>query len=368
MISMHIKKEALKLKEDNDMENIVNTDIALSGTVYPGNIVFNIDEIKEQALAIKQMYETMVYSASSAKQRNTDMKSDRAKLNKAAKEVKEKLSEVKSAYMTPFSKFEAGIKEAVNTIGEATNILDKKIKEFEEAERAEKKAQITDYYDKSFIASGIDPNVKNVIFTIIYDPRWENVNATQKAYKEGIDDGLTRYESGVKALSSDIYKNYRDEAMKVFLQNLDLAAALEKVEALKKRDEEILRREKERLEAEAKRKAEAEIAEAKRRAEEAERKAKEAQEAAELKAKMEFSRAEKAMEIKASNATPDLVDPIANISSKTKLAIHVIGGAIVGVYTDNNIQFDLTIFDEDVSEQRELAEFAKTTTNMKKIY
>jgi hypothetical protein len=344
------------------------TDIALTGVVQPGSIAYNVDEIKKQALAIKQMYETMVYSATTAEQRNKDIKADRAKLNKAAKEAKAKLSEVKSAYMAPFSEFEAGIKEAVTTIGEATEILDKKVKEFEEAARAEKKAQITDYYDKSFTASGIDPNVKNVIFTIIYDPKWENATATQKAYKEGIDDGLTKYESGVKALSGDTYKSYHDEAMKVFLQNLDLAAALAEVEALKKRDEEIIRREKERLEAEAKRKAEAELAEARRRAEEAERKAKEAQEAAEFKVKMETSLADKAEEVKMPVAAPAPMVSTINTASKTKLAIQVVGGAIVGVYTDSNIQFDLAILDEDVSDQREIAEFAKTTMSMTQIY
>lgn len=350
------------------MVNTVNTDIALTGVVQPGSIAYNVDEIKEQALAIKQMYETMVYSATSAEQRNKDMKADRAKLNKAAKEAKAKLSEVKSAYMAPFSEFEAGIKEAVTTIGEATDILDKKVKEFEEAARAEKKAQITDYYDKSFTASGIDPDVKNVIFTIIYDPKWENATATQKAYKEGIDDGLTKYESGVKALSGDTYKDYHDEAMKVFLQNLDLAAALAEVEALKKRDEEIIRREKERLEAEAKRKAEAELREAQRRAEEAEKRAKEAQEAAERKAKMDAYLAEQAKEVKAPEATPVVAPAAMNTNSKTKLAIQVVGGAIVGVYVDGDIQFDLTILDEDVSDQKEIAAFAKATMNMTQIY
>lgn len=349
------------------MVNTVNTDIALTGVVQPGSIAYNVDEIKEQALAIKQMYETMVYSATSAEQRNKDMKADRAKLNKAAKEAKAKLSEVKSAYMAPFSEFEVGIKEAVTTIGEATEILDKKVKEFEEAARAEKKAQITDYYDKSFSASGIDPDVKNVIFTIIYDPKWENATATQKAYKEGIDDGLTKYESGVKALSGDTYKNYHDEAMKVFLQNLDLAAALAEVEALKKRDKEIIRREKERLEAEARRKAEAELREAQRRAEEAERKVREAQEAAEHKAKMEALEAAKA-EAKAPEYSPVTATAPVNTTGKTKLAIQVVGGAIVGIYVDGDIQFDLTILDEDVSDQKEIAAFAKATMNMTQIY
>lgn len=335
------------------------TDLALTGVVQAGVINYNVDTIKAQARQIKDMYEHMTYSSASAEEANKEMKADRAKLNKAATQVKSKLSEVKAAYMATYTDFESGVKEAIETINEAKDMLDKKVKEFEEAARAEKKAQITDYYDKSFTASGIDPNVKNVIFTIIYDPKWENATTSQKAYKDGIESGLSKYESGIKTLSSDSFKNYKDEAVKVFMQNLDINAALAEVEALKKRDEEVIRREKERLEAEAKKKAEAEILEARRRAEEAERAAREAKMQAELSMK-----ADTPVTVA---PTPVTVPSPAPTTQKAKVAIQVVGGAIVGVYSD--IELDVTILDEDIAnDQRELAEFAKLTANMKQLY
>ena len=358
-------------EENMNTVTTMTTELALQGVVQPGRIAYNVEDIKEQALQIKETYEKMQYAASSAEQRNKDMKNDRAMLNKAATNAKKKLSEVKEAYMGPFSEFETGIKEAIASIDDAKNVLDKKVKEFEEAARAEKKAQITDYYDKSFNAAGIDPDVKNIIFTIIYDPKWENATSTKKAYEEGIGRGLSKYEDGMKALSSDSYKDYHDEAVKVFLQNLDLAAALAEVEALKKRDEEIIRREKERLEAEARKKAEAELLEAKKRAEEAERAAKEAQMQAEM-AKTTVNTT--ANTVPTPDITPAPVPkapeagPTISSPEKVKLAIQIIGGAVVGVYSDSKFEIALTILDEDLADMKERADFAKLTAGMKQLY
>lgn len=339
----------------------INTELTLTGAVQPGVINYNVDAFKEQALQIKRIYENMTYSAASAKDVKNEMKDDRAKLNKAIDKAKAKLSEVKNAYMTSFTEFDSEIKAAVNTITEAKDFLDKKIKEFEAAERAEKKAQITDYYDASFDATGIDPNVKSVIFTIIYDPRWENTSTSPKTYKDGIDNALCKYEDGVKALSSDSYKDYHDEAMKVFMQSLDLSKAIAEVEMLKKRDEEVLRRNQERIEAEARKKAEAELLEAKKKMEEAEKAAMEAQKRAELAEMKNTTTVSSKPSVSATESVP--IKP-----TGIKLSIHVIGGAIVGVYSDSDAKFDVSILDEDFADTKEIADFAKSTIGLKQIY
>ena len=101
--------------------------------------------------------------------------------------------------------------------------------------------------------------------------------------------------------------------------------------------------------------------EAERAAAEAERKAKEISEAVNNAADTTVSAP--VVTAQPVNTTTPTAD-----SKKMKLAIQVVGGAIIGVFSDSDIAIDITILDEDVASQKEIIDFAKLTENFKQLF
>lgn len=298
------------------------------------HIDWNMDEIKAQVQTIMTAYTNVVYTDETMK----SAKDDRATLNKFRKAIEDRRKEVKNKCLEPYNRFEAEVKEVVSLIDEPLGIIDRQIKDYEEQQKAEKKAKIEEAYKNA-----IGDLAEVLPFEKVFDPRYLNATyALAKAIGE-ISEKIIKVKTDLETIDS-MESEYKLNVKDVYVKTLDLSKAMaeerrlkdlkEKLEADKKAKEEaeakrLADEEQRRAAAEERAKVEAEER-AKREAEEAERRA------AEEKARQEAEEAEKAAQPEAPTPEPEV--------KKYKATFYCIGTmeqiqALGKWMTDNGIEF-----------------------------
>lgn len=216
-----------------------NTQIKV--TQNAGTISFNFEEIKEQLSAEMAYYKGMLFTEETKK----EAKETVAALRKLKKEVSDRRIEIKKAYMQPYDEFEAKVKELDALINEPIAFISEQVAEFERKRIEEKKKLIGEIY--AGIMAEHDFAAEYLPLDRIYDSKWENATATQKAITEAIADRVKRTEkdlSTIRAMQSE----FEDKGLAKYKSTLELSDAIEVMNQYQKQKEEILRREKEREE------------------------------------------------------------------------------------------------------------------------
>ena len=216
-----------------------NTQIKV--TQNAGTISFNFEEIKEQLSAEMAYYKSMLFTEETKK----EAKETVAALRKLKKEVSDRRIEIKKAYMQPYDEFEAKVKELDALINEPIAFISEQVAEFERKRIEEKKKLIGEIY--AGIMAEHDFAAEYLPLDRIYDSKWENATATQKAITEAIADRVKRTEkdlSTIRAMQSE----FEDKGLAKYKSTLELSDAIEVMNQYQKQKEEILRREKEREE------------------------------------------------------------------------------------------------------------------------
>lgn len=112
--------------------------------VKKGTIKFEqFEELKKQAIQVSEWMQTVDTSEENIK----EVKKVIANGRKAVKSLNDRRIEIKNNYMKPYLEFEEKIKEISGVIDEAESKLKVKVKEFEDAERAEKHEMVKKIYD-----------------------------------------------------------------------------------------------------------------------------------------------------------------------------------------------------------------------------
>ena len=217
----------------------------------PAYISFNYLDIKQHLSAQMEVYKSLEYTDDTIK----EAKTDRATLNKLAKEIDDRRKAVKKEYNKPLDAFESQVKELLAIVKEPIDIIDSKVKDYENRCREEKKAQIVAYWDEKSVQ--LPEEVRRLAWNVLYDSRWENVTTTAKAYKEAIDNGIAGILKDIETIKS-MASEFEQEGIRIYYSTFVLADAISKMNQLKAQKEAILQKERERLEAEARAKAEAE--------------------------------------------------------------------------------------------------------------
>lgn len=215
-------------------------------------INFNYAEIKQQLAEQMEVYKGLEYTDDTIK----DAKTDRATLNKLAKEIDDRRKAVKKEYNKPLDAFESQVKDLLSIIKEPIEIIDSKVKDYENRCREEKKAQIVAYWNEK--ANQLPEELVERAWNHLYDSRWENVTTSAKAYKDAIDNGIAGILKDIETIKS-MGSEFEKEGMDIYYNTFTLADAIGKMNHLKAEKEAILQKERERLEAEARAKAEAEV-------------------------------------------------------------------------------------------------------------
>ena len=110
-------------------------------------------------------------------------KKDRATLNKAEKNIKERFSELKKAYEKPLEVIEANIKAICTEVKNRSGVVDQSVKSYEEKQKSEKRIEIESYFNtRDFSLVSLDK---------IFNHKWLNKTCKMYEVKKEIDDTIS---------------------------------------------------------------------------------------------------------------------------------------------------------------------------------
>jgi hypothetical protein len=181
-------------------------------------------------------------------------KKDRATLNKAEKNIAEKYAGLKAAYEKPLENVELNIKSIRNAIKAASGVVDSSVKTYEEAQKEKKRKGIEEY----FATKGFDL----VPLDRLFNDKWLNKGAKMANIREELDSGIAEVYQNIETLEQ--LPEHGPMAKALYLETLDMGAAMRQVNALKANAERLAREQVEREERKLREQVEANTAEQRR--------------------------------------------------------------------------------------------------------
>jgi len=163
-------------------------------------------------------------------------KKDRAALNKARDNIAEQYKTLKEAYEKPLQKIDMNIKQICNAIKEASANLDKTVKDYELVQKSKKKKEIEDYF--------VTKNFDLVPLDRVFDSRWLNKTKPLKEVREELDAKIQAVYRDVEILEK--IADHGTAAKAFYLESLDMADAMRKVEMLKENAARLAREQADR--------------------------------------------------------------------------------------------------------------------------
>lgn len=134
---------------------------------------FNYAELKAAVEEKMALYAAAIYTDDQIK----EAKADKAALNKLRKALNDERIKREREYMQPFAEFKAQVNEIIGIIDRPVAAIDAQVKDFEERKKAEKRAEIYDYW--------MEVNAPEWLQTI--KPSWLNASYSMKTVKAEID-------------------------------------------------------------------------------------------------------------------------------------------------------------------------------------
>ncbi|WP_424244354.1 hypothetical protein Dip510_001614 [Elusimicrobium posterum] len=180
-------------------------------------IEFNYDQLRGELKNALAKYENMIVTEDGIKL----AKKDRANLNKFKDALSAKRKEIKAKCLKPYEDFEAKMKELEAMVEVPTANIDEQIKVFEDAKKAEKKAELEAFYNKTAGAELMDV----LPFERVFNSKWLNTTV-------GIDTAMTEVFNIVGGVKADLatIKDLKTEFEAVvqdkYIQTLNLSTAL----------------------------------------------------------------------------------------------------------------------------------------------
>lgn len=205
----------------------------------PEKISFNYEELKAELTKACEEYKSIAYTSETI----DDAKKDRAKLNNLKTQLNSFRLEKQREYMEPFDLFKGQVDDLIGIIGDASSAIDAQVKEYETAQKEEKKRQITELFQKTGFPDW-------AVLEAIFDRRWLNKGKTLSE----ISDELASRKKKIDIDCNAIGRAFSDPSIQAaaltrYHQTLDVDISLQYGDAMaaeKKRVEEA------RAEAEAK--------------------------------------------------------------------------------------------------------------------
>lgn len=204
-------------------------------------VVWNYEEVKAGVEKALEQYKNRAYTA----QTITGAKADRAALNKLAEAMAVKRREMKARYLEPYTTFEAQCKEIEGMIAQVSGQIDAQVKEYENAEKEAKRAEIAAYYSEAGAQI-----IEQVPLDAIFNPKWLNKTYRMESIKAEIDATVERILESMETIRTSCGQDVA-ACLETYLHGgLDLAAAIRKHQALEKvRRDEAAREEQKAREA-----------------------------------------------------------------------------------------------------------------------
>jgi len=188
-------------------------------------VKWNYDELKAYLTAQLVDYKDRVYTPDNIK----DARADRAKLNHVRDALDQRRRDVKSMYLDPYTTFEGQIKELTGMVSECSDAIDAQIKAVEAAEKEEKLDACRDIF-----AAWVKDLDGRVSFEQLQNPKWLNKGCSLDAVEEEIKSRLEQIRAGLSAIRGAASAEDVDAVTADYLETLDLARAIQRIESIKK--------------------------------------------------------------------------------------------------------------------------------------
>lgn len=210
----------------------------------PEQIIFNYEELKTALLEKASHYEAIVYTDDQIQM----AKADRANLNRLKKALNDERIKREREYMESFNVFKAQVNEIIGIIDKPCAVIDRRVKEFEERAKEEKRYAIEAYWQEILQAGKIPAGIG---FNHLFNEKWLNASVKMPAIVKEITAKLEQIENDLAVI--DNLPAYAFEAHEVYINTLDLGKAVSEANHLREVAEKKAAWEAEQ----AKRKAEA---------------------------------------------------------------------------------------------------------------
>lgn len=202
-------------------------------------IQWNHEELKQEIAAKTAEYKTIAYTDA----QETEMRKDRATLNKLVPAFEDQRKQVKKFYQAPYDKFEVQVKEVLNPVREAIGAIDDGLAEIDRNYRVEKTNKMRGLYEVYVgdlrAAVPFDKTIKE---------EWYRKSITDKKLEQGYIDLFKRIRWDLQSLD-ELPERFRDKAVMEYMKNFRLSDALREGKRLEELEKSMEERRK-KLEAE----------------------------------------------------------------------------------------------------------------------
>ena len=210
----------------------------------PGKVTWNFEEIKKSLEDSVAVYQGMVYTDDTIK----TAKSDVAELRALAKAIEDRRKEVKEKCLEPYNIIEKQAKELVALVNKPIEAINIQVQDYESRRKEAVRAKIDAYWKQKCVV--LPENIWEAAHSKIYDSRWENATATQKSWKDGIDNGVAEIHGAIETIKS-FNSEFEEDMLNSFYTDLSLQNAIQTMNSLKAQKERILEMERQKKEREA---------------------------------------------------------------------------------------------------------------------
>lgn len=194
-------------------------ELQIMTSMEPGilpEIQWNNEELKAEIAAKAKEYTSIAYTDD----QETEMRKDRATLNKLVTAFENQRKEVKAFYQAPYQKFETQVKEVLGPVRDAIKVIDDGLAEIERQYRVDKTNKMREIYEaKVGDLRAILPFEKTI------KENWYKKAIKDKNLEQGYIDLFKRTRSDMDALDA-LPDRFRDKAVMKYMENYSLSEAL----------------------------------------------------------------------------------------------------------------------------------------------
>lgn len=182
------------------------------------NIQSNMEQIKEQAIMIKNWYDSLVITEDMLK----DIKSEKTQINKAKDTVATYRKDIVKEFKKPIEQFELLAKETESILKEAYDTCNEAVKRYEDETKAKKTEEVKAYFDEYAESLKID--------FVEYERLGINVTltASMKSLKEAVKVCLDKIASEIDLINIQKEELIPDMLVE-YKQTLNVANAIKNV-------------------------------------------------------------------------------------------------------------------------------------------
>jgi hypothetical protein len=233
----------MMVKKAAPLEEATPVTLVISQMRPGAPILANFDEMAAKVAEFVEVYRNLEVTEEYVPQ----AKKDRAYLNSFQKALDARRLEVKREYMAPVAAFESEVAKLTAPIKEASESIDRQVKEYEERARVAKREECRKHY-----AEFAGALITAVPFERIEDPSWSLKSTSLMAAFEAIEERAEKIARD-DATIDDLNLSHPVEAHAEYFATLDMARAIARSKALDEQERIALDMEARKAEAAAER-------------------------------------------------------------------------------------------------------------------